>query len=223
VAHRRALQPQEIPRGPDLTRALVGIGMLFAARAQNDANIEDTLLAASHEAVEKTDLRVLSVLVVWIETHHQWINADRLVRLVLQLTSHRQRAFWSAMATWLETDRRFARLRLPPRTPRVDLLSTGTDFQVKRRGEDPRFASSPLRVPSGTLRDRAADVLSPAELAKRHKTYRQRVLMGPSYRADMWAAILAEPTLSAAELARRTYGSFATAWQVKRDFAVLRG
>jgi hypothetical protein len=127
------------------------------------------------------------------------------------------------MALWLWNDRRFARLRLPPRTPRVDLLSTGTDFQVKRRGEDPRFASSPLRVPSGTLRDRAADVLSPAELAKRHKTYRQRVLMGPSYRADMWAALLAEPTLSAAELARRAYGSFATAWQVKRDFAVLRG
>jgi hypothetical protein len=29
------------------------------------------------------------------------------------------------------------------------------------------------------------------------------------------------PTLSAAELARRTYGSFATAWHVRRDFKLL--
>jgi hypothetical protein len=221
VAYRRALQPRQIPRGPYLTGALVGIGMLFAYRAQNNPNIEDALVAASHEGLEHDDLRVLSVLVTWIGAHHQWINADRLVRLVAQQESPRLRAFWSAIASWLEKDRRFARLRLPRQTPRVDLLSTGTAFQVKRRGEDPRFAGSTLRVPAGILRDRPADVLSPAQLAKRHETYRRRVLMGPSYRADMWAALEAEPTLSAAELARKAYGSFATAWQVKRDFALI--
>jgi len=30
------------------------------------------------------------------------------------------------------------------------------------------------------------------------------------------------PDLPAAELARRTYGSFATAWGVKKDFGMLR-
>jgi transcriptional regulator with XRE-family HTH domain len=34
-------------------------------------------------------------------------------------------------------------------------------------------------------------------------------------------ALEEEPTLSAAALARRTYGSFATAWHVQRDFALL--
>jgi len=47
------------------------------------------------------------------------------------------------------------------------------------------------------------------------------VLIGPTYRADMWAALEDDPTLSAAALARRTYGSFATAWHVRRDYAVL--
>jgi len=46
--------------------------------------------------------------------------------------------------------------------------------------------------------------------------------MGPSYRADMWATLEAEPQLSAAELARRTYGSFASAWHVRKAFATLR-
>jgi hypothetical protein len=39
------------------------------------------------------------------------------------------------------------------------------------------------------LRDRPADILDPQALAKRHDTYRYRVLMGPTYRADMWALL----------------------------------
>jgi hypothetical protein len=46
-------------------------------------------------------------------------------------------------------------------------------------------------------------------------------MMGPSYRADMWAALESEPQLAVAELARRTYGSFATAWNVRKAFTIL--
>jgi len=46
--------------------------------------------------------------------------------------------------------------------------------------------------------------------------------MGPSYRADMWAELDQDPSLSAAKLARRAYGSFATAWHVKQDWEVLK-
>jgi hypothetical protein len=71
------------------------------------------------------------------------------------------------------------------------------------------------------LRDRKADVLDPRELAKRHRGYRRRVLLGPSYRADVWAELDRNPGSSAAELARRAYASFATAWLVKRDWELL--
>jgi hypothetical protein len=54
------------------------------------------------------------------------------------------------------------------------------------------------------LRVGAFDVLDPATLCRRHRAWRYRVVMGPSYRADMWAALEAEPDLSAAEPARRT-------------------
>jgi hypothetical protein len=37
----------------------------------------------------------------------------------------------------------------------------------------------------------------------------------------MWAALECDPSLSVSELARQTYGSFATAWRVKRDFNML--
>ena len=45
--------------------------------------------------------------------------------------------------------------------------------------------------------------------------------MGPTYRSDMWAVLEVNPGITAAELARRTYGSFATAWKVKRDWELL--
>lgn len=221
MAFKRHISPCEALEGEALTAALVGIGMAFAANPARESNLEDTLLAASIEGMERDDLRVLAVLMSWLEVHAAWINADRLTLLVAQQPEGRVRAFWSAVAHWLGKDRRFARMAKTYEGPRLDLLATGTGFHIRRSGEDPRFVDGPLRVPTETLRDRKGDVLSPTELARRHRAYRCRILLGPSYRADMWAELDRDPSISAAELARRSYGSFATAWHVKRDWQVL--
>ena len=208
--------------GEALTAAMVGIGMNFATRPTRNPNIEDTLFAASIEGMEREDLRVLAVLMTWLEVHSAWINADRLIALVNQHPGERVRAFWSAVAHWLNKDRRFVRLTKGYGGPRIDLLTSGTDFHLTRSGEDIRFAQGPLQVPAGILRERIGDVLSPIELAHRHDAYRRRIMLGPSYRADMWAELERHPNSSAAELARHVYGSFATAWHVKRDWTLLR-
>ena len=104
----------------------------------------------------------------------------------------------------------------------IDLLPTGTAFQVRRRGEDERFTGSKLRVPKGTLRDRREDVLSQEVLVRRHAGYRNRVLMGPSFRADVWTALEHAPDLSIADIARKASCSFATAWQAAQDYRLLR-
>ena len=101
-------------------------------------------------------------------------------------------------------------------------MPTGTEFQVKRRGEDERFTGSKLRVPKGTLRDRHEDVLPPEVLVRRHAGYRNRVLMGPSFRADVWTALEHGPDLSIADIARKASCSFATAWQAAQDYRLLR-
>jgi hypothetical protein len=217
----RAIQPGFLLRGEPLTAAMAGIGMNFAGAPSLDPNIEDTLLAASVEGLVHEDFRVLSMLVTWLEVHGAWINADRLTALASHHPSVRVRAFWSGVAIWHAKDRRFARMAKSYDGPRLDLLATGTDFRILRSGEDPRFAGGPLRIPGGVLRNRKADVLQPSELARRHRSYRARIMLGPSYRADMWAAVEADPDISAADLARRTYGSFATAWHVKHDWQVL--
>lgn len=221
MAFRRSIAPASTLEGKALTCAMAGIGMVFAVEPAEEPNIEDTLLAASVEAMVGDDLRVLSVLVTWLAEHHAWLNADRLVRLVSDHSERRVRAFWSTFAQWQKTDRRFAKLQ-KWEGDRVALLRVGSDFQLQRRGEDPRFAETVLQIPAGVLRDRTVDILPSRELARRHAAYRCRIVMGPSYRADMWAQLNANPALTPSELARCCYGSFATAWQVKRDFELVR-
>lgn len=223
MAFRRAAAPSLDPDPDALTAAMAGIGMNFAATAVEDANIEDTLLFASVEGMDNGDLRVLAALVTWFRVHSAWVNADRLTKLVDARGSSRVHALWSALATSQAKDRRFARVSALYQGRRVDLLATGTDFHIHRNGEDPRFEGTCLRVPALVLRAREVDVLTPTDLSRRHRAYRHRVMMGPNYRADLWAALEANPALSPAELARQTYASFASAWQTKRDFVILFG
>ncbi len=202
MAFSRITSPPRSLHGEALTSAMVGIGMAFAAPPLKNSNIEDTLLAASIEGMEGEDLRVLALLVDWLEVHAAWINADRLTALVGPYRGKRVRAFWSAVAHRLGKDRRFARLAKAYGGPRLDLLATGSTFHQRRSWEDERFAGGPLRVPAGILRQRKGDILSPAELARRHDGYRHRILLGPSYRADMWAELDRDPKLTTAALAR---------------------
>jgi hypothetical protein len=222
MAFNRPTSPEPAPAPEELTARMVGIGMKFAAKAEADADIDSTLLHASVLGLDGGDLRVLSVLTTWLGVHHTHVNADRLVRLVGAHPSERVRAYWAAIATWLKKDRRLARLAGAYEGAPIDLLPTGTELQIKRRGEDERFTGSRLRVPKGTVRDRLEDVLSPEVLVRRHAGYRNRVLMGPSFRADVWTALERAPDLTVADVARKASCSFATAWEAAQDYRLLR-
>ena len=219
MGFKRQIKPASFNRD-SLTGAMVGIGMQFAASPTHMPNIEDTLLAASVEGVDRSDIRVLSVMTTWLDVHSPRVNVDRLVRALSSEASRRVRLYWAAVAKWKRSDARWARIAQLYSGPREDIVPEGSDFSIGRHGEDPRFVDGPLRTSKGMLRDRPADVLSPERLAQQHRGYYWRVVIGPTYRADMWAQLEADPTLPAAELARRSYGSFATAWQVRRDWGL---
>lgn len=221
VFNRQLLPLSNVLNEEVLFSNFVGIGMNFTAKSAKDPNIEDTVLAASIEGMENNDLRVLSILTTWIGIHSSNLNVDRLTQIVDSQSSERVKAYWSAIAKWQIKDRRFAKMAQIYHGPIIELLGVGTDFQIKRHGEDPRFVSSSLKVSANTLRDRKSDVLSPTQLTFMHSAYRWRTIIGPSYRADMWSELEKNAKLSVAELARLAYGSFATAWKVRKDWCVV--
>jgi uncharacterized protein (DUF2384 family) len=223
MAHKRVLTPAAFASGDDLTSDMVGIGMRFAASSPpKEPNIENTLVAASIEGILKEDYRVLSLLVDWLDIHIERVNVDRLTQLVMLSEEQRVRAFWVAIAQWKKRDWRLKRLQKLHSGARVDLVAGGAEFQIERYGEDERFAGTALRVPAKLLRHRPTDVLTAAELSQKHLAYYYRVMIGPSYRADMWALIERTPSMTSAEIARQSYGSFPTAWEVRRDWLILQ-
>jgi len=223
MAHKRVLMPSQFATGAALTADMVALGMRFAASpSTKEPNIEDTIVAASLEGIIHEDYRTLSLLVDWFAIHYERVNVDRLVKMVHLIENQRVKAFWAALAYWQRHDWRLLKLQKIYTQPRLDLMEKGTEFQMGKYGEDERFAGSALRVPAQLLRHRLEDIFTPHELAKKHRAYYFRVMIGPGYRADMWALIERKPDLTPAEIARRTYGSFPTAWEARRDWMILQ-
>jgi hypothetical protein len=221
MAYKRRLLAEEPLSAEALASAMAGLGMAVAAPPDVHANPEDTVLAAGRSGMEDDDYRVLGLLVGWLERHHARLNADRLIRAVLDRSPPRLAAFWRSRARAWKPDRRWRRLADLPGDD-MPLLRVGNAFQIARHGEDPRFVGTGLLVPRGVLRERPGDVADPEAVARQHPAYRYRVMIGPGYRADCWALLEEDPERSPTELARRTYAPFATAWQVRQDFRMLR-
>lgn len=222
MSFKRVLHPLEYATGEQLSSDLVGIGFRLAAPPpDNEPNIEDTLVAASIEGIVREDLRVLALLADWISIHVDRINVDRLTKLVAALPHKTLRAFWAGVAHWQRSDPRMKKLLKVHTKQRVDLLPDGGSFLIQRDGEDERFVGSPFRVAARTLRHRPSDILSPNELAERHSAYKWRIVIGPTYRADMWAFLEKNESCRTNDLAKKCYGSWPTAWAVKNDWQAL--
>lgn len=221
MSFKRILSPLSFPTGDELTKRLIAIGFLFAGDpSKEEPNIEETLVACSIEGVGG-DYRALSLLTDWFDIHSERVNADHLIRLVSKISFPLVKKYWIACAQWKKSDSRFKKLREMCDGKRVPLINTKSDFLLKRDGEDPRFKETSLIVAAKNLRRRPRDIMSPEQVARFHRGYHYRLLIGPTYRADIMAHLEKNPNWSAAELARQCYSSFSTAWQAKQDFDLL--
>lgn len=220
---KRALFPIQFSSGEKLTSELMGLGFRFSGTMKKNANIEDTLIAASLEGMQKDD-RLLSLLVDWVCIHSDRINVDRLTIMINKISAKQDKrflVFWCALAQILKKDARFGRLVKTAPKKRFNYLDERTDFLIEKNGEDTRFKKTCLRIPNKVFRHRPDDIFSPEELAKIHLFYRYRIFMGATYRSDMWATLTKNPDIKTSELAKTCYGSYPTAFMVKYDYALI--
>lgn len=217
MGFKRIIALEDYPKGSELTSKLIGIGFKIGGTKERNPNIEDTLIGASIEGMTG-DYRILSLLTDWIFIHYEILNTDRLFRALLELNNQRVNAFFSSIALNFSNDSRFKKIHQLYKGQRVYLdQNKSYEFLVSRNGEDERFNKTKLIVATGTLRTRPEDIATPTEMVQLHKDYYYRTLIGPSFRADMVSCFLREKNISASDLARKCYGSFATAYQVIKD------
>ena len=217
MAHKR----QMVIMHDNTAALLAGIGCAFAVEPQRNADIEASLFWASDQALKELDFRTLGLIVQWVDVHDRYLNQPRLLRFLKQALPLTLR-FWRAIAQWKAQNRKWhSILKLQTHTTRFDLLPIGTDFQIQRKGEDPRFIHTDLRIPKDLLRVRSGAVLSQSELVSFHRIYAHRVQLGVCLRADLWAHLTLEPKITAAQLANKVGCAFASAWAVKQDFELL--
>lgn len=217
MSFKRIFALNDYPNGEDLTGKLIGIGFKIGGNRENNPNIEDTIIAAAIDGM-KGDYRILSLLTDWLTIHAEIINTDRLYRALKEYDDERVNAYFASMARQLKKGPRFRKIAALYKGQRTFLdKNRSYEFLVSRNGEDERFKNTKLIVAKGSLRIRYDDIATQQEMVKLHKDYYYRTLIGPSFRADMVSYFLRERNISASDLARRCYGSFATAWQVVKD------
>ena len=214
---------------------LRAIGFNLSSRKKStDPNIEAVIISASIEAVNNKGNRIGGLLVDWITIHSLRINVDKLTKFVFSLSDIEYKfvkIFWCANAQRLFIrDQRFKRLSELYKGRRVNFadhfIKKGqrkvTKMLIKIKGEDERFKRTCIRVPKGYFSERPHQIFPVFVIAKSHLPYRYRVMMGPSYRADLWALLDDDPSISAYALAKKAYCSYRAAYMVKKDYELLK-
>ena len=224
-----------IKKGKSLDSDLRTIGFNINSKKKSiDPNIEASIISASIEAVNNKDNRIGGLLVDWITVHHLRINVDRLTKFIFSLSDIEYKfvkIFWCANAQRLfAKDQRFKRLSLLYTGRRINFadrfVKKGekkvTKMLIEIKGTDDRFKKTCIRVPKGYFSERPHQVFPVSIIAKNHLPYRYRVMMGSSYRADLWALLDCNPNISAYALGKKTHCSYRTAYMAKKDYELLK-
>ena len=183
-----------------LDEKLAAIGVLVSSRPltkseTSQVDIENTLAEAFMGLNEEGNFRLLLSLFSWIEVHGSSVIIEKLVKflskfaeekkdtslagLIARFATHKQHKRWSTIAKKFTYQGELPRL-LGPKDLAESLLQL--------RGEEDWARRSGYRVPKGVISPNSKWVLSRKALAKFHHQYRNRLIYGPQWRADIITA-----------------------------------
>jgi len=183
-----------------------------------DFDIEETLIQAMIEA--RTDFRLLGLLATWIKAfggsvilekffkksnEHQLTEDDPILNFLIAiaiLNGHIKWRYW---------------LKASPKHPIYPTDETTLKSLISVRGEDPDLAKLGVRVPTGYLKSKESNILSPPELVRINHQYRNRLIFGANWRADIVTAI--ESGLqNAFQISKKIGCSYEPAHRVSREY-----
>jgi hypothetical protein len=171
------------------------------------------------------DSKLLSLICSWILVHGDYVVVDKLQKKVGELDANDPAKTWmmavfvfaksQGMHKWAKWAKKF-------KHPRYLFGDELTLLAVKRKGEMNLFKDYGIVVPNGALRIRENDALEPAELAQQNKQYRNRLLFGASWRADIITLIQAGAK-NPYQIAKVLGCSYEPAHRIFKEYALAQG
>jgi len=181
-------------------------------------DIENTLHEASFEVAH--DSRLFPLLCSWVSVHGDYVVIEKLMKLQKKKNSPWlvAIAICAVNLGFHQWKRLVKKQKGPLALVSIDLALSSISF----KGEEPGFKKYGFLVPRGSLRVRASDAQTPERLVKKNPQYRNRLLFGASWRADIITAI--EMGMKTPYQISKTLGcSYEPAHRIFKEYSLATG
>lgn len=156
-------------------------------------DIERTLIDSARHIAREKDFRLAGLLLSWAKIHGQHVIVEKLKKFALPLEHSEMDAYlWiKALAAFADHEGipRWKLLVSRSRAPRHLYPKEISEAGIARKGAVPWLKQWNLLLPADSLRIRDKDIMTPQELLRHNRQYRNRFIFGPCWRADIVTAI----------------------------------
>jgi len=176
---------------------LLAIGVLISSKTAEESpvegfiDLEQTLIDAILRFPE--DARLASLIFSWIKVHGSHVIVEKFAKLVLNYPEAQYPAIkWAhAIAAFAAQNgiHKWKKLVKRSETPVYLYPQKITESAIALKGSVEWLKEINFIVPENSIRIRTRDILTPKELIRHNRQYRNRYLYGPSWRADIITAI----------------------------------
>lgn len=189
-----------MPRTLNLDEKLAAIGVMVSSKPLTKSevshvDIESTLVEAFIALNDEGNFRLLLPVFTWIEVHGSSVIIEKLIKILRKVSKDNQDTSIAGLVAkfallkghkrWSTVANKFTRQVASPRLlGPVDMAAS----LLSLRGEESWAIESGYRVPQGVIAPNSKWVLSSKALAILHHQYRNRLIYGPQWRADIITA-----------------------------------
>ncbi len=179
-------------------------------------DLERTLHEASLEIHQ--DSRLFSLLCSWVSIHGDYVIIEKLMKL-----QKKQYSPWLVAIAISAVNLGFHKWRRLIKKQKKEFALVDHELalsSISMKGAEPTFKKYGFLIPQGSLRIRAIDALDVSRLARQNFQYRNRLLFGSSWRADIITAI-EKGIPNPSEIAKTLGCSYEPAHRIFREYALV--
>jgi hypothetical protein len=204
----------------DIETRMASIGINIPSKEKNSyTDIEKTLCLACQNIEKKS--RFLSLLLSWIFVHGERVNAERLKKISKTLPSP-----WISLLARYATSHGLSRWKILIEKPLSSPIAND-DIQIIQskinlKGEEIWAKNSGFLIPIDSEPISNKYILAPEQLAKINVHYKNKIIYGSNWRADMITAFQSGAE-NPFQCQKRSFSSYEPAYRIFMDFQTIGG